>query len=187
MNKIQAKKKIIEYFKKNFIEYRFLYEENKPVMLDASDTIYLSTHIPEVIGEYVETSIRFRDDYLYCYSYYCQQIVDVGNEEQAIRASRIVNYLNMHLEYDCNSLYEHSFVFDEDRGDIFNGCLIRCELLEEYFLESINHMLNFSVQQIADVGNAVIMYIYGGINYYLATKVAIDHELMGKPILGIDD
>lgn len=33
MNKIQAKKKIIEYFKKNFIEYRFLYEENKPVML----------------------------------------------------------------------------------------------------------------------------------------------------------
>ena len=31
------------------------------------------------------------------------------------------------------------------------------------------------------------MYIYGGINYYLATKVAIDHELMGKPILGIDD
>lgn len=55
------------------------------------------------------------------------------------------------------------------------------------FFESINHMLNFSVQQIADVGNAVIMYIYGGINYYLATKVAIDHELMGKPILGIDD
>ncbi len=33
MNKIQAKKKIIEYFKKNFIEYRFLYEESKPVML----------------------------------------------------------------------------------------------------------------------------------------------------------
>ncbi len=27
----------------------------------------------------------------------------------------------------------------------------------------------------------------GGINYYLATKAAIDHELMGKPILGIDD
>ena len=98
-------------------KYDAMFENSSDEVLkngrEASDTIYLSTHIPELIGEYVETSIRFKDDHLYCYSYYCQQVVDVGN--------------------------------------------------------------------------AVIMYIYGGINYYLATKVAIDHELMGKPILGIDD
>ncbi len=185
MNKLQAKKKIIDYFKKNSIEYRFLYEESKPIMLDSSDTMYLCTCIPEVIGGHIETSIRFRDDHLYCQSYYCQQVVH--NEEEAIRAARIVNYLNMHLTYDCNSLYEHSFVLDEDEGNIFNGCLIRYELLEEFFFESMNHILNFSVQQIADVCKAVILYIHGDLNYYVATKVAIDHELMGKPILGIED
>lgn len=79
MNKLQAKKKIIDYFKKNSIEYRFLYEESKPIMLDSSDTMYLCTCIPEVIGGHIETSIRFRDDHLYCQSYYCQQVVH--NEE----------------------------------------------------------------------------------------------------------
>ena len=87
-------------------------------MLDSSDTMYLCTCIPEVIGGHIETSIRFRDDHLYCQSYYCQQVVH--NEEEAIRAARIVNYLNMHLTYDCNSLYEHSFVLDEDERNIFN-------------------------------------------------------------------
>lgn len=117
LTKIQTKKRIIDYLKKNSIEFRFLNEEYKPVLLEASDTIYLSVHIPEVIGGHIETSIRFREDYVYCQSYYCQQVVH--NEEQAIRAARIVNYLNMHLSYDCDSLYEHSFVFDEDEGDIF--------------------------------------------------------------------
>lgn len=56
MNKLQAKKKIIDYFKKNSIEYRFLYEESKPIMLDSSDTMYLCTCIPEVIGGHIETS-----------------------------------------------------------------------------------------------------------------------------------
>ena len=185
MNKLKAKKKIIDYFKTNSIEYRFLYEDSKPMMLDSSDTVYLCVCIPDVIGGHIETSIRFRDEHLYCQSYYCQPVVH--NEEEAIRAARIVNYLNMNLEYDCNSLYNHSFVFDEDEGDIFNGCLIRYELLEEYFHESMNHILNFSVQQIADVCIAVILYIHGELDYFIATKVAIDHELMGKPILGIED
>lgn len=71
----------------------------------------------------------------------------------------------MHLTYDCNSLYEHSFVLDEDERNIFNGCLIRYELLEEFFFESMNHILNFSAQQIADVCKAVILYIHGDLNY----------------------
>lgn len=185
MNKLQAKKRIIDYFKTNLIKYRFLYEDSKPMMLDSSDTVYMCACIPDVIGGYIETSIRFRDEHLYCQSYYCQPVVH--NEEEAIRAARIVNYLNRHLSYDCNSLYDHSFVFDEDEGDIFNGCLIRYELLEEYFHESMNHILNFSVQQIADVCKAVISYVHGELDYYVATKVAIDHELMGKPILRIED
>jgi hypothetical protein len=180
MNKRQAKKEIIDYFKNNSIEYRFLNEENTPMRLDTSDTVYLCADIPDVIGGHIETCIRFRDEHLYCQSYYCQPIVH--NEEQAIRAARIVNYLNGYLDYDCNTLYEHSFVFDEDNGDIFNGCLIRYELLDEYFYETMNHILNFSVQQIADVCKAVVFYIHGKLDYFQATKVAIDHDLMGKPI-----
>ena len=53
MSKLQAKKKIINYFKKNSIEYRFLYEESKPVMIDSSDIMYLCTHISEVIGGHI--------------------------------------------------------------------------------------------------------------------------------------
>lgn len=180
MNKLYAKKKVIEYFKNNSIEYRFPNDENKPVRVDLLDTIYLCVSVPEVIGGHIEISIRFREEHLYCQSYYCQPIVH--NEEEAIRAARIVNYLNMNLEYDCDSLYNHSFVFDEENGDIFNGCLIRYELLEEYFYESMNHILNFSVQQIADVCKAVVLYIYGKWDYHFATKVGIDYELMGKAI-----
>lgn len=182
MNKIQAKKKIIDYFKRNYIAYKFINEDSQPMGLADSDTVYLCACFPEVIGGYIETSIRFNDEHLYCQSYYCQPVVH--NEEEAKRAARIVNYLNMHLAYDCNSLYEHSFIFDEDEGDIFNGCFIRYELLEEHFYESMNHILNFGTQQIADVCRAVVFYIHGDLDYFTATKVAIDHELMGKPILG---
>lgn len=180
MNKLQAKKQVIDYFKSSCIEYRFLNEENRPIKLEASDTIYLCVDEPSVIGKRIETSIRFRDEYLYCRSYYCQPVVK--NEEEAIRAARIVNYLNTHLYYDCNSLYDHVYYFDEEEGDIFNECLIRYELLEAYFYDSMNHMLNFSVQQITDVCKAVLFYIFGEVDYFTATKVMIDHELRGKPI-----
>ena len=88
----------------------------------------------------------------------------------------------MHLDYDCNSLYHHEFVFDEDHGDVFNGCLIRYELLEMYFNESMDHILNFGVQQITDACLAVLCYLHGDLDYFTTTKVAIDHKLMGKPI-----
>lgn len=185
MNKLQAKKKVINYFKNHSIEYRFLNEEKNPMRLNMSDTVYLCVSIPDVIGGHIETSIRFKEEYLYCQSYYCQPVVH--NEEEAIRAARIVNYLNMHLEYDCDTLYDHSFVFDEDNGDIFNGCLIRYELMDEYFYESMDHILNYSVQQISDVCKAVLFYIHGDLNYFHATKIAIDHELMGRPIPGPED
>ena len=89
---MKKKKKIIDYFKKNSVEYKVLNEEEKPMRLEDSDTLYLSTCIPDVIGGHIETSIRFKDEHLYCQSYYCQPVVH--NEEEAIRAARIVNYLN---------------------------------------------------------------------------------------------
>lgn len=30
----------------------------------------------------------------------------------------------------------------------------------------------------------IVLYIHGDLDYFLTTKVAIDYELMGKPILG---
>lgn len=180
MTKQEAKKSIFDYFKKNSIHYKFLNEEKKPIAIDSSDTVYLCVEVPEVIGEHIETCIRFGNDYLYCQSYFCQPIV--RNEEEAIKASRIVNYINRHLSYDCNTLYEHTFILDEEEGDVFNGSLIRYELLEEYFYESMNHILNFSVQQLADVCVPVVCYISGKLNYFEATKVCIDHNLMGKSI-----
>ena len=48
-------------------------------------------------------------------------------------------------------------------------------------------ILNFGVQQIADVCIAVLFDIHGDLDYFTATKVAIDHELMGKPIPGLED
>ena len=183
MDKLEAKKRIINYLKKDSIEYQFLNEDSKP-MLDSSDTVYLCVRMPEVIGRHIETTIRFKDEYLYCQSYYCQPITH--SEEEAIRAARIVNYLNMHLSYDCDSLYDHVFIFDEDEGDIFNGCLIRYELLEEFFPETMNHILNYSVQQLADVCKAIVCYVSGKIDYRVATKIVIDHELIGRPILKIE-
>ena len=100
MEKLQAKKKIIDYFNKNAIKYEYLNEENKPMTIDALDTVYLSACVTEVIGGHIETSIRFRDDHLYCQSYYCQPVVH--NEEEAIKAARIVNYLNMNLDHILN-------------------------------------------------------------------------------------
>lgn len=64
MNKLRAKKRIIDYFKTNSIKYRFLHEDRKPMMLDSSDTVYMCVCIPDVIGGHIETSIRFQDAFL---------------------------------------------------------------------------------------------------------------------------
>lgn len=53
MNKLQAKKRIIDYFKSNSIEYRFLREDSKPMILDSSDTVYMYVCIPDVIGGHI--------------------------------------------------------------------------------------------------------------------------------------
>ena len=163
MDRLQAKKSLMDYLKQNSIQYQFLNEENHPIILESSDTIYLCTEVSEVIGGHIETCIRFREEHMYCQSYYCQPVI--CNEEEAIKAARIINYLNKNLNYDCNSLYDHVFILDESEGDIFNGCLIRYELMEEYFYETMDHILNFSLQQLADVCTSVVLFINGNISY----------------------
>ncbi len=174
MTKQEAKSKIIKYFDNENIEYRMLNDTGGIQSLERLDTIYLSCAMECVIGRRVETSIRFREDHLYCQSYYCQPVADT--EEKAIKASRMVNYLNLHLNWDCNCLFEHNYFFNEEDGDLFNGCLIRYELLEAYFQETMDHILNFSVQQIADVCIPVIFHLVGEYTYedfkdYLRTHI----------------
>lgn len=178
MLKEEIKKVILQYFKEKNIPFRYLNEENRPIKIESLDTLYLFTEIPEIFSGCVETCVRFKDEYLYCQSYYGQPVVH--NKEEAIRAARIINYLNMHLSYDCNSLYEHTFIMDETDGDVFNGCMMRYEIFSQHFQESMNHILNYSVQQILDVYKPIFYYVHRAWDYHRATKVAIDQELMGK-------
>lgn len=178
MTKHEAKRKILEYFKQHSIPYRFLHEVNKPILYESSDTIYLSVRVPNVIGKYVETSIRFRKEHLYCQTYYCCPVA--SGEEQSIRAARIVNYLNMNLEFNCH--YDLTFIFDEENGDVFNGSMLRYSLIEENFQASMDHILNLSVQLLVDVCPYVLGFIIGEFTYYQATKLGIDQKLIGKTI-----
>ena len=172
------KKQIIDYFKQNLIKYKFLNEENSSVFLmKDTDTLYLCTKYANVIGEMIETTIRFGDDSLTCQSYYCHPVIQ--NEDESIRAARIVNYCNRNLNWDCNVLYEHYYVADETDGDIFNFCRCRYELVENNFPDTMNHILNFSTQQIADICIPVLMYLQDKISYEDATG-RIDREISEK-------
>lgn len=163
MTKKEAKNKFLDYLRKEHIQYKSLNERNGIVPLDNIDTIYLSCEIQDVIGKRIETSVRFMDDHCYCQSYYCHPIVET--EDKAIKAARMCNYMNYHLQWDCNALFEHTYIFHEEEGDLFNGCRIRYELLDEYFYDAMNHILNFSVQQIADVCIPVIFHLAGKFTY----------------------
>ena len=97
-------------------------------------------------------------------------------EEKVIKAARMVNYMNLHLAWDCNTLFDHNYFCNEEDGDIFNGCFIRYEILDAYFQETMDHILNFSVQQIADVCIPVIFHLAGEHTYedfkdYLRTHI----------------
>lgn len=152
MTKHQVKKNIFKYLRQHAIPYGFSNNEgNKTISFDLTDVIYLQVYMPNIVGKFVETCVRFSEDSLYCQTYYCRPVVDVELEKQAVRAERIVNHLNMNLTYDCNYLYEHTFIYDEFNGDIFNGCLMRYSVLCEYFQASMDYILNFSVQQLMDV------------------------------------
>lgn len=163
MTKTEAKTRFVDYLTAEHIPYRLLNEEGRVLPLEAIDTIYLSCPVEDVIGKYIETSVRFMDEHCYCQSYYCQPLADT--EDKAIKAARMCNCMNMHLQWDCNSLFDHNYYCNEEDGDVFNGCLIRYELMEEYFEDAMNHILNFSVQQIADVCIPVVFYLTGKFTY----------------------
>ncbi len=163
MTKIEAKRKFIDYLTVKRIPYKLINEERRVMPVEEIDTVYLSCNIDDVIGGRIETSVRFMNNYCYCSAYYCQPVVDTA--EKAIKAARMVNYMNLHLAWDCNSLFEHNYFSNEEDGDISNGFLIRYELLDMFFYDAMNHILNFSVQQIADVCMPVILHLEGKYTY----------------------
>ena len=174
MTKNEATRRFTDYLTSEHIQYRLLNETGKVVSLEDVDTIYLSCIIQDVIGGRIETSIRFMEEHCYCQAYFCQPVA--VTEEKAIKAARMVNYMNLHLAWDCNTLFEHNYFYNEEDGDIFNGCLIRYELLDAYFYETMDHILNYSVQQIADVCIPVIFHLEGKYTYedfkdYLGSQI----------------
>lgn len=184
MDKQNAKKRILEYFKKNHIPYKHLNEEQKIQELSNIDTIYFSSPAPNVIHGHIETTLRFRESHVYCQSYYCQPVVE-QDEEEINRACRIINYINSNLFYD--SIYQSSLALNEDDGDIYNGTLIRYELLEEYFYETMSYILDLQVQKLSDICAPILGYITKEANFHLAAHVLIGNMLMEKSIPYIDD
>lgn len=174
MTKSEAKRRFVEYLTAGHINYSLFNEAGKVVPSEEIDTIYLSCNIEDVIGGRIETSVRFMDDHCYCQSYYCQPIA--MTEGKAVKAARICNYMNFNLLWDCNGLFDHNYYFNEEDGYLFNGCLIRYELMDVYFQDAMNHIMNFSVQQIADVCIPVVFYLedklsYEGFKEYLRSHI----------------
>ena len=163
MRRPEARKQIISYLDRNGIRYKLVYEDHKIIRLDAADEIYICTCKEEVIGRHIETTIRFKEEGMYLRSFYCQRVVH--NEEEAVRAARILNYINMEHNYDCFRLYEHTFHLDEQEGDIFIGANIRYELLQKYPEETMAHILNYSVQIISELCAPILLYVYGKLEY----------------------
>ncbi len=177
MTKSEAKRRFTDYLTTEHIQYKLLNETGKVASLEDIDTIYLSCSIEDVIGGRIETSVRFMEDHCYCQSYYCQPIA--MTEEKAVKAARMCNYMNLNLLWDCNCLFEHNYFFNEEDGDLFNGCLIRYELMDAYFHDAMDHILNFSVQQIADVCIPVIFYLEGKYTYE-EFKDYLQKNIIGK-------
>lgn len=163
MNKQNAKKIILDYFKKNRIPYRFLNEDENSKKISSIDTVFLSAPAPDSISGRIETTLRFREAHVYCQSYYCQPVVK-QDEEQISRACRIINYINSNLFYD--SVYESSLALNEEDGDIYNGTLIRYELLEAHFSETVSFILDFQVQKLSDVCFPIISYITKHLDFH---------------------
>lgn len=163
MTKQEAKAKIKKYLDDEHIEYRVLNETEGIVPLERIDTIYLSCTIEDVIGHRIETSIRFREDALYCQSHYSQPVAD--KEEKKLKAAIMCNWMNHNLNWDCNTLFQHAYILDEDEGDVYNGFPIRYDILDDMFGEAMNHILNYSVQQIADVCIPLIFCLSGKYSY----------------------
>ena len=182
LSKQQAKKKVLDYLKTSMISYKLCNkDEHSGVLVDMKKPykIHLCASIPEVVGGRIETLVIFCDECLLCKTYYCQPIAN--NEKEANKVARIINYINANLVYYGDDLYNYTFILDET-GYVMDIFLIRYELLEKYFQESMNHILSYSVQKLVDIYPAIMPYKTGEINYYTATKIRIDHDIAGKKI-----
>ena len=175
MTKTEAMERITAYLRQRRIPFRSLMDEERILSFHdlSSQSIYLCTIREDVIGSAIETMIRFEEDYCYFQFFFAQPIIHTEKEES--RAARICNYMNVHLQWNCNSLFNHTYLY-QDEGELYNECLIRYDLLELYFQEAMDHLLHYGVQQMADVCVPVVSYLTGRFSYedckhYLETNV----------------
>jgi len=180
MNKRKALSLVKDYFKKANIGYRPLNEDGCLKDMEDIDTLYFATEDDNVISKIVETSIRFKDEHMYCQTYYCQPIeAEDGHGDE--RAARIVNYINGNVSYQMDNLYDRTIVYDEDYKDVYSGSLIRYEMLEKYFTDTMWYILNFCPHMMGDLCYSIVGYICGTLDFDKAKEsIGVMQEIRGS-------
>ena len=155
-------KNIVEYLKKNGIEYRYAEED--------CDTIVLRANIPYAIGGHIETRLTFHGK-LYCRSYFGKAVVH--NSDEKVNAERFLCYLNnVYFQHGSSNgkygeeKFDNHFYYDEKSGNIFNGSVIAYDKTVGMDFEDImKHVLDRLPWQLADVGVQLVPFIQGEIDY----------------------
>lgn len=152
LNKSVAIKLVKKYLNDRHIQYASVNESKKPILVDSIDCLVISCYAERVLGRWIEMSLRFREEHVYLMAYYSQIF---SSPEKYNEISRMLNHINAHLHY--NTILNHNMVLDEETGDIYNGVLIRYEILENCFYDVMEYILHFQKQLLEDVGIPLVM------------------------------
>lgn len=174
MNKTTAKQAIINYLKIHGVHYHLLNEKEGLVSTDKIDTVLFSIPLDEVFGRSLETTIRFRDERMYCMTYPAQPTVESEDEEQEMRCTRILNYINGELHFESDLLYDHKMVLLSDTGDVYNGFHVRYEVFEENFDNTMACIMDIPPQLFAHVYPAIFFYVKGEIEFDKAVEIVTE-------------
>ena len=176
MEKREAKKKIITYLDDHRMAYELI-NENGIVFPENRDSIYLSCELPMLFSGKIETIIRLEETSLYAQSYFANPVIKT--DEEKLKAALMLSFMNHNLWWDSNDLINHVYGMVEDEGDVYNRLRIRYVLLEHFFQECMNHIFSYSVQQIAEIGQAFLNGI-SGIYSYKEFQDYLKENVMGK-------
>ena len=170
------KRKITNYFDNHGIYYRYLNESGIPVDMLKIDTIHIGPVCANVLGNHIETMLRFRENHLYVMSYYSQKIT-TGGKAGISQICELINYINATVSYDTP--YDQKLILD-DTSDIATCTLIRYESLDVDFYGTINYLLNFQAQFLEDICVPLVWLMHNGSSVG-RMKSYIDHIIMKKP------
>lgn len=146
INKIEAMKKVKSYLDTWRIDYTPIQEMQKLELIEDIDCIVIPQSSSYVIGKDIEIQLRFRQEHVYLMAYYAQIF---ATKENYSDMTRLLNHINGKLSY--NSILDHSMVLDEDTGDIYNGVLIRYELLQDRLHDVMRFILEFQKQLLSEI------------------------------------